>query len=139
MTHLRDVKQIKENTIEQFAPMRDTIQMLKKHAENFEMENVDYIVKCETAKTFLNEVSEKALGPVKESILPLQKEEGKNVQERRKFFVQKVLKFRGEFMTELPYHTQHSSLEIINGAYSKISEYYIKLKQIEAERDDLAN
>jgi hypothetical protein len=25
MTHLRDVKQIKENTVEQFAPMRDTI------------------------------------------------------------------------------------------------------------------
>ena len=86
--------------------MRDTIQMLKKHADDFEMDaNVDYIVKCENSKTFLNEVAEKALGPVKESILPLQKSEAENVKERRERFILKVATFRKDFMEALPYHT----------------------------------
>ena len=72
MTHLRDVKQIKDKTDEQFAPIRDTIQMLKKHADDFEMDPTkDFVVETENSKTFLHEVSVKALGPVKESILPL--------------------------------------------------------------------
>jgi len=42
--------------------------LLKKH--QIKMDE-DYLVKLENAKTDLNEVSERALGPVKETILPL--------------------------------------------------------------------
>ena len=101
--------------------------MLKKHADNFEMDPTkDYIVECENSKTFLNEVSEKALGPVKESILPLQKSESDNVKIRREHFILKVKTYRKDFMEALPYHTQNSSPEIVNAAYHKISEYYEK-------------
>ena len=42
--------------------------LLKKH--NLKMEE-DFLVKLENSKTALVEVSEKALGPVKEQIIPL--------------------------------------------------------------------
>ena len=80
--------------------------MLKKHADDFEMDaNVDFVVKIENSKTFLNEVAEKALGTVKESILPLQKSEAENVKDRREKFKSKTLQFRMDFMSNLPYHT----------------------------------
>jgi hypothetical protein len=62
MTHLRDVKQIKDITLNLFPGMKDTIHLLKKHIEHVEMEpNVDYNLKCDTAKMFLTEVSDKAM------------------------------------------------------------------------------
>lgn len=98
MTHLRDVKQIKDITMEQFPMMKDTIQLLKKHIEHVEMEpNVDYNLKCDTAKTTLSEISEKAMRQVKEQILPLQKMEGDNVKERKEHFYLRVIKFKNEF------------------------------------------
>lgn len=40
----------------------------------------DFLVKLENSKTALVEVSEKALGPVKEAILPLQNQEAGNIK-----------------------------------------------------------
>lgn len=68
MTHLRDVKMIKDRTLEEVEPMKQTIMLLKKHQVKMDE---DFLVKLENSKTALAEVSEKALGPVKESILPL--------------------------------------------------------------------
>ena len=68
MTHLRDVKMIKERTLEEVEPMKQTILLLKKHQVKMEE---DFLVKLEHGKTQLIEVSERALGPVKEAILPL--------------------------------------------------------------------
>jgi hypothetical protein len=69
MTHLRDVKMIKDRTLEEVEPMKQTVLLLKKHGIKMEE---DFLVKLENCKTQLIEVSEKALGPVKEAILPLQ-------------------------------------------------------------------
>jgi hypothetical protein len=68
MTHLRDVKMIKEKTLEQIDPMKQAIMLLKKHQVKMDE---DFLVTLEASKSQLKEVSEKALGPVKESILPL--------------------------------------------------------------------
>lgn len=68
MTHLRDVKMIKDRTLDEIEPMKQTIMLLKKH--QIKMEE-DYLVKLENSKTALKDVSERALGPVKEAILPL--------------------------------------------------------------------
>jgi len=68
MTHLRDVKMIKDRTFEEIEPMKQTIMLLKKHQVKMDE---DFLVKLENSKTALVEVSEKALGPVKEAILPL--------------------------------------------------------------------
>jgi len=68
MTHLRDVKMIKDRTLEEVEPMKQTVMLLKKHGVKMEE---DFLVKLENCKTQLVEVSEKALGPVKEAILPL--------------------------------------------------------------------
>ena len=48
--------------------MKNVISLLKKH--QIKMDE-DYLVKLENCKTTLNDVAEKALGPVKEKILPL--------------------------------------------------------------------
>jgi hypothetical protein len=72
MTHLRDVKMIKDKTLEQIDPMKQAIMLMKKHQVKMEE---DFLVTLETNKSQLKEVSEKALGPVKESILPLQNQE----------------------------------------------------------------
>lgn len=68
MTHLRDVKMIKDRTLDEIEPMKRTITLLKKH---FVKMDEDFLVKLENSKTTLIEVSEKALGPVKEAVLPL--------------------------------------------------------------------
>lgn len=57
----------------------------------------DYLVKLENAKTHLIEVSERALGPTKEAILPLQTAEAKDIKDRLRAFVVKVAEFRFDF------------------------------------------
>lgn len=42
----------------------------------------DFLVVLETNKSSLKDVAEKALGPVKESILPLQNAEAENIKGR---------------------------------------------------------
>lgn len=71
MAHLRDVKMIRDRTLEEIEPMKQAVLLLKKHQQVFPKDS-DYIIKLENNKTALVEVSEKALGPIKEAILPLQ-------------------------------------------------------------------
>ncbi len=74
MTHLRDVKTIKDKTLAMIEPMKQAIILLKKHQVKME-EGIDYLVLLENNKSQLTDVSERALGPVKEIILPLQNQE----------------------------------------------------------------
>ena len=83
MTHLRDVKMIKDRTFDEIEPMKKTVMLFKKH--QIKMQE-DYLVDLENSRIALVDVSEKALGPVKESILNLQKKEAANIKDRlRKF------------------------------------------------------
>ena len=68
MTHLRDVNQVKEHALGLVLPMKETILLLKKHAVEM---NADFLVLLENCKTDLIDVSDRALGPTKEQILPL--------------------------------------------------------------------
>lgn len=63
MTHLWDVKMIKDKTLSEIDPMKHIIVLLKKHGVSPEE---DLIIDLENMKTRLVEVSESALGPVKE-------------------------------------------------------------------------
>lgn len=65
MTHLRDVKMIQERTLNEIEPLKQNVLLLKKYVKNIP----DYLVTLENTKTALIEVSEKALGFVKENIL----------------------------------------------------------------------
>jgi dynein heavy chain len=117
MTHLRDVKMIKDRTLDEIEPMKEAVMLLKKHQQSMpkeaKMMDEDYLVKLENAKTTLIEVSERALGPTKEAILPLQTAEAKDIKERLRHFVVKVAEYRYEFQTSCPYHVGQSSPEII--------------------------
>lgn len=64
----------------------------------------DFIVRLENCKTTLLEVSEKALGPVKEAILPLQNQEAGNIKKKLLDFVKKVAEYRIKFQQHCPYH-----------------------------------
>lgn len=68
MTHLRDVKMIKDRALAEIGPMKEMIQLLKKHQLSMQE---DFLVVLEESKTSLTEVSEYALSTVKENILPL--------------------------------------------------------------------
>jgi len=94
MTHLRDVKMIKDRTLQEIDPMKQTIMLLKKH--QLKMQE-DFLVKLENSKTALVEVSQKALGPVKEQILPLQTKEAGNIKDRLRKFDISVKEYRLEF------------------------------------------
>lgn len=99
----------------------------------------DYLVKLENCKTTLVDVSEKALGPVKEAILPLQNKEATNIKDRLRKFEIKVAEFRQDFQANLPYNIAVSSTETIENAYFSISEYYFKVQDIENEAKELNN
>lgn len=94
MTHLRDVKMIKDRTLDEVEPMKQTVMLLKKHGVKMEE---DFLVRLENCKTTLVEVSEKALGPVKEAILPLQNQEAGNIKRKLQDFVRKVAEYRIKF------------------------------------------
>jgi len=68
--------------------------LLKKH--QFKMDE-DFLVKLENSKTSLVDVSEKAMGPVKEQILPLQNQEAGNIKQRLSKFNVSVQEFRIDF------------------------------------------
>lgn len=99
----------------------------------------DFLVKLENSKTALIEVSEKALGPVKEAILPLQNQEAGNIKDRLRKFEIKVAEFRQDFQANLPYNIADTSTEIIENAYFSISEYFFKVQDIENEARELNN
>jgi len=104
MTHLRDVTQINHHTNERFPQLRDTIHLLKKHNVDVSVsKGVDLLVTIENARTELEDTADKALGPIKEAILPLQSKESDNVKMRVRAFQVKVLDFRLEFQSALPY------------------------------------
>lgn len=94
MTHLRDVKMIKQKTLDQIDPMKQAIMLMKKHQVKMEE---DFLVTLETCKSQLKEVSERALGPVKESILPLQNQEAQSIKARLARFGVVVQEFRIKF------------------------------------------
>jgi len=99
----------------------------------------DYLVKLENSRTTLQDVSEKALGPVKEAILPLQNQEAGNINDRLRKFNVKVCDYRVEFQSQCPYHVQQSSPEIVSNAYKTISEYYARTGELEEEASELNN
>lgn len=99
----------------------------------------DYLVKLEHSKTQLVEVSEKALGPVKEQILPLQNQEATNIKKELKEFARKIDDFRKGFQSGCPYHIEDSSMETIDKSYETISEYYEKTCELEEEAKHLNN
>jgi len=123
MGHLRDVKSIKERTFNEIEPMRQTVMLLKR--KEFKMDD-DYLVRLENSKTKLVEVSELALGPVKEQILPLQTLEAKKLVDKLRKFEISVGEFRGEFLAKCPFHITDTTPEIIDGAYETVNEYYRK-------------
>jgi hypothetical protein len=121
MTHLRDVKMIKDKTIDNIDPMKQAIMLMKKHQVKMDE---DFLVVLETSKSMLKDVAEKALGPVKESILPLQNQEAENIKHRLSRFGVVVQEFRIKFCNTCPQHVTETSPEVINNSYKMISDFY---------------
>jgi len=140
MGHLRDVKMIKERTEQEIEPMKNAVLLLKKHQCHFPKDQ-DFVIKLENAKSSLLDVSEKALGPVKEAILPLQTQEAKSIKDRLKGFASRVADFRQEFQANCPYHvtdvTAETCEDVITRAYQTIEKYYARTNEMSVEGDEL--
>ena len=134
MTHLRDVKMIQERTLNEIEPLKQTVLLLKKYVKI-----PDYLVTLENTKTALIEVSEKALGFVKENILNMQKQEATALKQRQKDFDKRVFEYRNDFMKNCPYNITMGGADAIEKAYEKIKEYYIKNQEFEKEANELNN
>jgi len=114
------------------------IQLLKKHNVDVNAgQKSDLLVVLENSRTDLIDTADKALGPIKEQILPLQSKESDNVKSRVRQFQIKVLSFREEFMQALPTNVVDTNKEEINKAYTIISEYYDKTCKMEGEAKEL--
>jgi hypothetical protein len=138
MEHLRDVKYITQNTLSRIEPMKETIMLLKKHQVAMKPEE-DFLVILENIKTDLSDVAEKALGPVKGKILPIQKKESENIKEEVRTFRKQVEVFREEFRANCPYHQTESTPEIIEESYSIIQNYHAKTQEMITESERLRN
>lgn len=134
MTHLRDVKMIQERTLNEIEPLKQTVLLLKKYVKI-----PDYLVTLENTKTALIEVSEKALGFVKENILNMQKQEATALKQRQKDFDKRVFEYRNDFIKNVPTNVRMGGADEIAKAYDKIRQYYIKNKEFEAEAMELNN
>jgi len=134
MTHLRDVKMINKRTLKEIEPLKQTVLLLKKYVKI-----PDYLVILENTKTGLVEVSEKALGFVKENILNMQKQEATALKERQKDFDKRVFNYRNEFMKNLPYHERMGGADTIAKSYNKIVEYFTTTEEYEKEAAELNN
>jgi hypothetical protein len=99
----------------------------------------DYLVLLENNKSQLIDVSEKALGPVKEAILPLQNQEAQNIKARLARFAIEVQEFRIKFQNNCPMHVQDTSPAIIEKAYQSISDFYDETCEFEKTAKDLNN
>jgi dynein heavy chain len=99
----------------------------------------DFLVILENIKTDLSDVAEKALGPVKGKILPIQKKESENIKEEVRNFRKQVETFREEFRANCPYHQTESTPEIIEESYSIIQNYHSKTSLMIEESERLRN
>jgi hypothetical protein len=138
MEHLRDVKMITQNTLARIEPMKQTIVLLKKHGVAMKPEE-DFLVILENIKTDLSDTAEKALGPVKGKILPIQKKESENIKEEVRNFRKEVEEYRNKFKENLPYNVTESSDEVILAAYQKIDEYHTTTDALIKESERLRN
>jgi dynein heavy chain len=114
--------------------MRDAVALLKKHGVPMQQ---DYFVALENVRGDLKEVADKALGPVKEAILPLQSKEANNVKDRRRKFQIKVLEYRREFQDNVPFGVPETDEDVIRESYATISEYFLKTLAMEDEAKEL--
>jgi dynein heavy chain len=99
----------------------------------------DYLVVLENNKSQLIDVSERALGPIKEAILPLQNQEAQNIKARLARFSVEVQEFRIKFQNNCPFHISDSSPDIIEKAYATISDFYDEMCEFEKIAKDLNN
>jgi dynein heavy chain, axonemal len=135
MTHLRDMKMVKEGAVNLVEPMRETVMILKKN--NIPLER-DLLGMIEQARTRIEETNEKAL-EVKEVILPLQTQETKNIKKDLDAFTIEVKLFRSEFIAERPCLKDTSSPAIVENSYNAISTFYKKLVEIENKAKEYNN
>lgn len=129
MSHVRDVRTIKEICDNIFVPMREQITLLKKHGVQMEG---DLITKIEDQKTKYEDLKLK-VNEVKAVILPHQTEETKKIKINLSAFDEKVSKFREDFCRDCPQKFEDMSDEVINNAYLTIDRLYKALIVVDEE------
>ena len=135
MEHLRDMKMIYDGTLELIDPMKNTVYVLKKNGISPEGDLLEIIEEC---KNKLKDVEDKA-NVAKEKILPLQTKETQNIKNGLEVFNNEVKVFRADFITNCPYHTESSSIDIIQRSYNKITEFYEQLLIFEGRAKEYNN
>ncbi|CAG9311235.1 unnamed protein product [Blepharisma stoltei] len=129
MSHVRDVRTIKDICDNIFVPMRENITLLKKHGVQMEG---DLITKIEDQKTKWEDLKLK-VNEVKAVILPHQTEETKKIKINLSAFDDRVSKFREDFLRDCPQKFEDLTDDVINNAYQTIDRLYKDLIVIDKE------
>ncbi|CAE7303968.1 unnamed protein product [Symbiodinium necroappetens] len=132
MTKIRDVKLARGAMQRLFHPLREQVQMLKKHARAPISE--ERWNSLEQAPAHWAEVDRAAFNE-KEKILPLQNQEMQKIRVKIEGFREDVRNFRFEFLERCPFGSEHAVTGSYDKSYAIINEYYGKTMEIQARAE----
>ncbi|CAE7211087.1 ODA4 [Symbiodinium pilosum] len=131
MTKIRDVKLARGAMQRLFHPLREQVQMLKKHHANISEECWNNL---EQAPAHWAEVDRAAFNE-KEKILPLQNQEMQKIRVKIEGFREDVRNFRAEFLERCPFGSEHAITGSYDKSYAIINEYYGRTMEIQARAE----
>lgn len=132
MTKIRDVKLARGAIQRLFQPLREQVQMLKKHHSSISEESWNIL---EHAPAHWAEVDRSAFNE-KEKILPLQNQEMQKIRVKIEGFREDVRSFRAEFLERCPFGSEHAVTGNYDKSYALINEYYGKTMEIRARAEE---
>ena len=138
MGHIRDVRKRVEETNAMFEPLRETINLLKKHGVSMDGAMIgddELMDNLENAPMKWEIIVNKAYKK-KETIMPMQNAEADQIKSRLTSFVNRIKAFRTEFRNNAPFAFTQKA---VDEAYQSIDEYYARLCDLKREAVDFNN
>ncbi|CAJ1396873.1 unnamed protein product [Effrenium voratum] len=131
MTKIRDVKLARGAMQRLFQPLREQVQMLKKHHCSISEESWNNL---EHAPAHWAEVDRAAFNE-KEKILPLQNQEMVKIRGKIEGFREDVRSFRAEFLERCPFGSEYAVSAKYDKSYAIINKYHRKTMEIRARAE----
>ena len=141
MKHIRDVRKRIEDTQDMFAPLRDTVSLLRNHGINFDLvqiDGMDVTDFLESAPMRWDNVVNTAFKK-KEVIQPLQNQMGEQIKSDIVQFGTELKAYIDDFHRNAPFNVaEMSGLEPIETAYATLAEYEGRMAAMEQRAEEFA-
>lgn len=121
--HIHQVRSKEKSTVKMFQPLKDTVNLLKKHGRN--LDEFETKLLSEAPSKWDSTVT--SVYAVKEKVNKRQDEEVDKIKEKVKEFEEELTAFRVEFQEEAPFQYDIP----VADAYESIYEYHGKINEVE--------